>query len=58
MLRAKQQDATLGFAADNGRYEEATSELKHWFSVTNLTEAEMIRSKLDEEVLESLGYTQ
>jgi arylsulfatase A-like enzyme len=43
---------------DNGRYEEATSELRHWFSVTNLTAAEMVRSKLDEEILESLGYTQ
>jgi arylsulfatase A-like enzyme len=43
---------------DNGRYEEATSELRHWFKVTDLTQAEMIKSKLDEEVLESLGYTQ
>src|SRR5262245_49632053 len=40
---------------DSGRYEEATSELRHWFSETDLTESEMTTSKLDEEVLKASG---
>lgn len=43
---------------DSGLYEEATSELKEWFTTTERAQAEMTRSKRDEEVLRSLGYTQ
>ena len=42
----------------NGQYEELTSELKHWFLATDLTEAEPVKSQSDEEILRSLGYAQ
>lgn len=45
-------------ADDNGRYEEATSELKRWFLATNRGEAAAVDSDQDEKVLKSLGYTQ
>ena len=45
-------------ADDNGRCEEATSELKRWFLATNRSEAATVDSEQDEKVLESLGYTQ
>jgi hypothetical protein len=45
-------------ADDQARYEEATSELKQWFLVTNKGGAAGVKSEQDEKVLESLGYTQ
>lgn len=42
----------------NGQYEEITSELKHWFLATDLTNAAPVKSQTDEEILRSLGYVQ
>jgi len=38
----------------SGQYEEITSELKHWFLATDLTETETVKSQTDEQILRSL----